>query len=454
MPLQLTFVNTSNAPGMGVVETKQMRAHITKTNFARRRQRLVKERQQKKLQKIHERDLVARTEEPMSGNEATPHPPNVPPLDPGSEMLLSTHIRDPHNSISYLLYEFRPIVFPAGYGYPGSDRETVWVDQLVAEPALIEASMAIGLKYTPRHRSPWTSREADIRKYMAISMINKRLNTAAGLSDGMLGAVFTLAFAERLASDERALDVHIQGLAQMIRLRRAAGITQVPSWFSDFIIYDSIGQAITSTNGSHEKLMQALRNENNPTSMDVSRIINGISQLRKALDEFNTTKIPPRRDFLSIEHQVDCLQLEVEVVLGSDDQYIRTLRFALQLFLLLSWLSKPDTDFGILAEELRYSLLKPRVRLCSSVEPTIWQFFVGAVAAEKSIETRTWYVDRLQRVFDSMQVTKWTEVVQLLDRTYMPDMGLLEKFKVVWQEIGYVGQGRHGKVAEGSGYSW
>lgn len=200
--------------------------------------------------------------------------------------------------------------------------------------------------------------------------------------------------------------------------------------------------------------MQALRNDNNPTSMDVSRIIKGISQLRKALDEFNTTKIPSKNEFLNIEHQVDCLHLEVEVVLGSDDQYIRTLRFALQLFLLLSWLSKPDTDFGILAEELRYSLSKPRVRLCSSVEPTIWQFFVGAVAAEKSIETRTWYIDRLQRVFDSMQVTKWTEVVQLLDRTFMPDMGLLEKFKLVWQEIGYVGQGRHRQVGEDFGYSW
>ncbi|EEU36746.1 uncharacterized protein NECHADRAFT_51893 [Fusarium vanettenii 77-13-4] len=435
MPLQLTFLNTSDAPGLGAVETKQMRAHITKTNFARRRQRLAKERQQKKVQEIHERDLIARPEKPMSGNEATPQAPTAPPLDPGSEMLLSTRSRDPNNSISYLLYEFRPIVFPAGYGYPGSERETVWVDQLLAEPALIEASMAIGLKYTPRHRTPWTSREADIRKCMAISMINKRLDTAAGLSDGMLGAVFTLAFAERLASDEKALEVHIQGLAQMIRLRRAAGITRVPSC-------DSIGQAVTSTNGSHEKLMQALRNEDNPTSMDVSRITSGISQLRKALDEFSVTKIPSKSEILNIEHQVDCLKLEVEVVLGSDDQYIRTLRFALQLFLLLSWLSRPETDFGLLAEDLRHSLAKPQIRLCSSVEPTIWQFFVGAVAAEKSMETRNWYINRLQAVFDAMQVTKWTEVVQLLDRTFMPDMGLLERFKLVWQEIG-MGQGRH-----------
>ena len=101
MPLQLTFLNTCDAPGLGVVETKQMRAHITKTNFARRRQRLAKERQQRKLQEIHERDLVSRPEKPMSGNEATPQAPTAPPLDPGSDMLLSTRSRDPHNSISY-----------------------------------------------------------------------------------------------------------------------------------------------------------------------------------------------------------------------------------------------------------------------------------------------------------------------------------------------------------------
>lgn len=100
MPLQLTFLNTSDAPGLGAVETKQMRAHITKTNFARRRQRLAKERQ-KKLQEIHERDLVARPEKPMPGNEATPQVPRAPPLNPSSDMLLSTHTRDPHNSISY-----------------------------------------------------------------------------------------------------------------------------------------------------------------------------------------------------------------------------------------------------------------------------------------------------------------------------------------------------------------
>jgi len=34
------FVNVSNAPGLGPKEAKQMRGHITKTNFAKRRQRL------------------------------------------------------------------------------------------------------------------------------------------------------------------------------------------------------------------------------------------------------------------------------------------------------------------------------------------------------------------------------------------------------------------------------
>lgn len=58
-----------------------------------------------------------------------------------------------------------------------------------------------------------------------------------------------------------------------------------------------------------------------------------MSQLRNALDELNMTKVPSKNETLSIEHQIDCLRLEVEVILGSDDHYVRTLRFALHLFL-------------------------------------------------------------------------------------------------------------------------
>ena len=42
MPSSFTFVNVSNAPGLGPQEAKQMRGHITKANFAKRRQRLAK----------------------------------------------------------------------------------------------------------------------------------------------------------------------------------------------------------------------------------------------------------------------------------------------------------------------------------------------------------------------------------------------------------------------------
>lgn len=47
MGLQLTFLNTSNAPVQGAAETKRMRAHVNKVNFAKRRQRLIEERRKK-----------------------------------------------------------------------------------------------------------------------------------------------------------------------------------------------------------------------------------------------------------------------------------------------------------------------------------------------------------------------------------------------------------------------
>ncbi|KAJ4256267.1 hypothetical protein NW762_009347 [Fusarium torreyae] len=245
-----TFVNVSNAPGLGPKEAKQMRAHITKTNFAKRRQRLAKEKQDyRTTQSSKDPRLLIFDEQRrlmQKWVEAA--------LDPGSDSLL-TSMADPiFSPIGYLLHDFRPLIFPAGTGAPGSVREKEWINLLESEPALVEASVAIALRHCPKHRNTWGPREAAIRKGRAIKLINQRLDTPAGLTDGVLSAVFTLTYAEvsgpqskplaftdcclfqLLGSDAEARSVHIQGLAQMVRVRRSSGNNTIPSWFCDFIL--------------------------------------------------------------------------------------------------------------------------------------------------------------------------------------------------------------------------
>lgn len=74
--------------------------------------------------------------------------------------------------------------------------EAAWLHLLQSEPALVEASVAIGLKHSPKHQYAWGHREAAICKGKAIQMINQKLDTPSGLTDGVLSAVFTLTYAE------------------------------------------------------------------------------------------------------------------------------------------------------------------------------------------------------------------------------------------------------------------
>jgi hypothetical protein len=56
--------------------------------------------------------------------------------------------------------------------------------------------MAIAIRHSPRLQNIQCIREASVRKGRAIKLINQRLDTPLGLTDGVLSAVFTLTFAE------------------------------------------------------------------------------------------------------------------------------------------------------------------------------------------------------------------------------------------------------------------
>ncbi|KAM0541291.1 hypothetical protein ACHAO7_010626 [Fusarium culmorum] len=135
-----------------------------------------------------------------------------------------------------MLYTFRPFIFPAGTAGPGSSREAEWIDLLQSEPALVEASTSIALSHGTGQKDDVTFRQAVLHKGRAIKRINQKLSSPSGLTDGVLGAVFTLTYAALLESDSKAMDAHIQGLAQMIRVRRSVGNTAIPSWFCDFLL--------------------------------------------------------------------------------------------------------------------------------------------------------------------------------------------------------------------------
>ena len=93
MPSSFTFVNVSNAPGLGPQEAKQMRGHVTKANFAKRRQRLAKAFRDKSVTPTdpvcpnHERRVVPISKECF------------PTLDPNCDKFLT--VESTFSSISF-----------------------------------------------------------------------------------------------------------------------------------------------------------------------------------------------------------------------------------------------------------------------------------------------------------------------------------------------------------------
>ncbi|EGU74901.1 hypothetical protein FOXB_14581 [Fusarium oxysporum f. sp. conglutinans Fo5176] len=391
MAPSFTFVNVSNAPGLGPKEAKQMRGHITKTNFAKRRQRLGKPKN---------KGNTASPSSPSSALTALGERQLRHALEPVADSLLVRMIEPTYSPVEYLLCEYRALIFPAGLGSPGSNREADWIALLHSEPALVEASMAIAIRHSPRLQRTQGIREASL-----------------------------------LESDVKARDVHIQGLAQMIKVRRSLGNTAIPSWFGDFILYDSIGHTILSASYSNLPLINALRNEDDPKQMDVAAIRSDANDLRQLIDNYHASTTLKRDTAAIIRYEVHRLQLKVDTLLGSQEHYIRSLHDSLQLFLSLLWPIEERRSLDIKAENLKYALLQPHIRLCSSMQLLVWQLFVGAAAAEPASEVRSWYVIRLREVVSSMRIGGQDVAMETLTAVFAPDARLLEKFKAVWDEV-------------------
>lgn len=118
-----------------------------------------------------------------------------------------------------------------GFRSPLGEREQFWFELFIAEPALIEASVAIGEKnWSPNVAS---KRRAEVHFSIAVNTVIQRIQSRQAQTDGVLAAVITLAFGERLARNDAAWKIHIDGLAQIIRERHAQGIYAMPLWFLD-----------------------------------------------------------------------------------------------------------------------------------------------------------------------------------------------------------------------------
>jgi hypothetical protein len=120
----------------------------------------------------------------------------------------------------------------------GSRDETAWIDFLASDAALIESTMAIGIRNWCNGISFQSM--AEVHSSRASSIMIHRIQNGTPYTDAMLATVFTMAFGERLRHDDVAWSIHVYGLAQLIGERYSQGVHHLPPWFLDLLVLYAI----------------------------------------------------------------------------------------------------------------------------------------------------------------------------------------------------------------------
>lgn len=77
---------------------------------------------------------------------------------------------------------------------------------------------------------------AEFHACRATNLLIQRIVSREAYTDGFLGAAFTMALSERLLKNDVAWEVHMSGIIQAVRGRRAEGMSSLPPLFTDLVI--------------------------------------------------------------------------------------------------------------------------------------------------------------------------------------------------------------------------
>ncbi|KAF7518419.1 hypothetical protein PCG10_000443 [Penicillium crustosum] len=375
------FLNATGS-SLSPPAAKRMRAHITKTNFAKRRQHAHLTGSEQKEQRKHQSQQLKESEKPKSNQLTT----SLPPKSTSSELA-----RDATASV--------------------------------------------------RHWSPdnaWQLK-ACRHSYAAVHLIKQRITSTGTRTDGVLGAVTTLAFGATLEQDDVAWNVHIIGLAHMIKDRKYRAMTPPPSWMTDLVVQDSVNAIFNFPRLYHERILEAMIDYNDQRILRLKGICDSVIQLQKMIDSHHQHQFDATLVAREIEEPLAQLHYKVRALRAIDDVYVQATARAIELVLYLLWPSKSGAYLTLLAEELKEAICRFPIKGCSYMNLTSFPLMIGAIAADENSLARAWFVDRLAREVRAMQLRGWNRPLSLLqNKYYNTNTSLMGRFKSLWHELHYV----------------
>ncbi|OOG00435.1 hypothetical protein ASPCADRAFT_187 [Aspergillus carbonarius ITEM 5010] len=395
-PTNFTFLNTTGASSLSRLATKRMRAHITKTNFAKRRQRIA--------------DATA-TNRSLDGS-------------PGS-------VGEATSACAFR--RLQELSFLEGNYIPETPSDETWLNLIASEPAVIEALLAVAVRqWSPS--SAWQL-QADNHLYKAIKLIKQLITSTRPKTDGVLGAVVSLAIGAALAQDQVAWNIHINGLADIVRSRQCGVWPAVPSWFIDFLVQDSVNSIFDFPRVYHPSIIKALGDCHGQGISRLAEICDRVVQLRGVIESRHQHWLDACVVAREIEEPLARLHFETRALRLDGGAPIDAAARTIELVLYLLWPSPSEAHLTLLAAELKDAICRFPIKCCYYMSLTSFQLMVGAIAAEEGSLTRAWFVDQLATAVRAMHLRGWDEPLSLMQRRATSDIGLNGRLRALWREL-------------------
>ncbi|EED13371.1 hypothetical protein TSTA_058600 [Talaromyces stipitatus ATCC 10500] len=381
---KFVFLNTTNAPVLSPEATRLMRGHITQSNFDKRRQQIANTTEKAKIRK----------KKRISCKKKLEHSAELVSANQDLQVLIHLTCLNP----------------------PGSNpSEAAWVELFGSNPALVEATMAIGTRHwSPQPSWQW---QADMCSSNALQSIIQQISWRQTHTDGFLAAVLTMAFGARLMHSDSAWEVHADGLVQIIRERRSQGVKE-PAWFYDLLIM---------------KIIDAIGDSGGLRIRQIAEICEGVIAMRKSINMYHMGHSDNESVLEDIEEGLTRLR-EKSQKLGrrKNNEYVQATVLTLELILDILWPQGLQSDYTkSLVEELQETSSRLPKIPCPYMDLTSCQLIIGAVAAESGSSTRIWFVSKLTSAARAMQERGWAEPFQILERVLRSDTSLMEWFNML-----------------------
>ncbi|KAI0487788.1 hypothetical protein F4859DRAFT_466185 [Xylaria cf. heliscus] len=426
-PPRFTFVTTVGTAGLSETAAKQMRSHVTKCNFAKRRARVARPRKEA-ANKSSRQLSPGRPKQSIVTSES----------GPGASQTSSQQAReDDYTRIYSQLSLNWSLLFMDGTKYPGTANEAAWIGILVSEPALVQSSMAIGLRnWSPDKNNQQIACDFSSK---ATESIIQRIRSGRVTTDAVLAAVLTMAFGERLVHNNQAWNIHMDGAAQLVYERISQGLPALSPWLEDLFIKETINDVFGFSRYYHKKLVIAACTAHDFKCSPLIRMATLCENLACWMEGVNTSRKHPQKSDFIMEHimqpMYDMLS-EARAIRVNGSPTLQASCITVELIIYLSWSSSPEAiNLNAVASELKEATCASQFRPCYYFDLTCCQLMIGAIAADEGSPTRAWFMDRLKSAWRIVKSRGCNNAMDILERNMTFKTGLKAQFKSLWIEL-------------------